>query len=951
MVIDTGASRADVTATRREIALQKQIIESTVPIVDRYGSALDALQVQLRKDLITIEQHNEVNRQLKAEFPQNIAAEQSYTAALHEGEAARRSLMTATDQMAESEKRLAEAKRGVVQLQNDGIITDDEAGRRLTALRANAPGVIQAERDRGDAIARGRALTEQWLPVSMRASRELAEVRAHHIANRVPIEAYRNAQIQLTAAQLTGIPIIGRFAGVVAGINPVLLPVVAGVAGWVAILKVAHVALDFATEKIAEQYAEMDKLVNSAEKLSVPVGQFQAMAHAADRADMTVDEFSKGYETMLGNLSKAAAGKPKALEAFNLIEVDAKRLKNEKPEEILRQVVSGLDGVGDASDRLRAAQSIFGDTEFLRLNLVDLIRANQILDDTRGRLTDLDKANLGELNKATKDLQFTFDSIWKRVAADLAPALAEAANAATDLLLDASKNQTFVDTMRQATDATHGLVLSAKELPSSLVGWGTAIESTSPKLMLLSTLADKISGAFAEIGQENRLVGEAAQRMSESGLEKALGSKLDDSSRGALGFVEKERAKAVEELSKEMEKLLDNLRDEAEYAGYAKEEIILLKLAEQGASQAVRDLAHSQASIALETQREKKHAEAVKQLSDSIEDQSAKLRLSGHAYEEWKLARANVEPELRAQLLATYDSGEAAKTQAEGVKKAEQAAKSHADSLKTLTDNLEKQRIKFGQSERAAFDYELTMHGMARADRETQLAKFDQMEQFKKEDAARKKGIETIKELEKSLRQVGLTESGKKLDDAKAAGITDKAQLQVIEKLQKELELRGNIHKQITASSGVIKAGSREAADAIAAAQRAALRQHMDDPTSRLVSAPIPKVRPFMDRIVGASVMDRTDMPMDAESPFAEAYRMMGKTDPVADRRREWNPIDMLMKSWKAPVDAAQWARPPQQMIIPRQDQEQINLQKQTVAVLNRIEQKTGPIEVEEVTL
>jgi len=832
MVIDTSAARGDVVATRREITLQKQIIEATVPVIDRYGSALDVLQTQLNKKLITLTQYTEANRQLRAEFPQNVALEQAVAAGMREVESATRSLMSAEDILADKERTIAIARDALRAQWEADIITLDEYQSKIVKLDQSlpslvekekalaaardkqnqvvtaevvraSPGEIQAEKDRAEAIARGKMLQEQWLPVSVRAKKELAEIKEHHLAGRVGIDSYRNAQIQLTAAQLTGIPIIGRFAATVAGVNPAILPIIAGMAGWAAILKVADSALDFATAKIKEQYKAMSELVNRSQQLSIPVGQFQAMAHSADIADMSVDEFSKGYETMLSNISKAAAGKPKALEAFDLINVDAKRLKDQQPDEILRQVTEGLGNLTDASDRVRAATGIFGDTDFLRLNVSDLMRANQILGDTRGRLTELDKSNLGELSKATKELQFAFDAIWKRVAADLAPALTDAASAATDLLLDASKNQEFVGVMREATDYVHGFTIIATGVPSLIMSWAQAIESANPKLMLMARAVGVISGQVSDIGEQRRLEQQAQTRVSVAEAEKFFGHSLSGEQRATAESSEDKRKEedAAQKAAEDAQQLTERLQLQVDTFGMS---------------------------------------------SDAIAIYNSELANNGRVNGEARQAlgqRLELERQHEAEMKA---AAEALKKKTDAEKKAREEEERRVEASKSLVERLTERAETAGMTGRQKQEREIDKTVIDPAARDAAKSLLDRAEAASSLAEANKKSADTVKDLEKQIRQSGMTAEEKRLDDLAVAGV-DAAQLSIIDTLQKELALREQIHETLTATSSVMKAGSREAADAIASAERAAITPQRRSgspiagggPVLPVVSAPI----------------------------------------------------------------------------------------------------------------
>jgi hypothetical protein len=178
MIVDTREFVEGVTLTRRELSLQKKILDETRTATENFSGGMKILEDQFRKGAIGPGAFVETARQLRAELPQNVAAQEAYNAALASGEAARRAAMTDEQQLAESQRKHQEALRGVVQLQNERVVSDAQAEEMLTRLREVAPEVLAAEQARSEAMRNGAAIRASLATEEQR----LAEVRSQSLA-------------------------------------------------------------------------------------------------------------------------------------------------------------------------------------------------------------------------------------------------------------------------------------------------------------------------------------------------------------------------------------------------------------------------------------------------------------------------------------------------------------------------------------------------------------------------------------------------------------------------------------------------------------------------------------------------------------------------------------------------------------------------------------------------
>lgn len=558
-----------LTATRKELNAVRAIMEESKTPLQRYAESWDRLNQLLNKELITVEAYNSELQKLRDDLPENIA--------LKKQQAAAEELAT---------KAANEA------LQQQQAIT-----------------------------ARAKQLDEQYMPVRKQAARDLAELRSHYQAGRVSVDSYRQGVLQLTAAQLTGVPIIGNLATSVANIGPAGFGAVAGLAAVGAAAAGTVSAIKLVADNIADQVGKIDDLITASQTIDIPVGQFQKLSYAADLADISASEFSGGMEKMLGSVSKAADGSAKLVRVFDMLGLDAGKLRDASPAETFEEITRAIDKVPNAADRVRAATAIFGSPDFLRVDVSHIESANKLFADLRGELTAVDVAKFNEMDDAIKEMNQTLDITWKKVAMEAVPAITQFAETATDVLVELNQSETFTDTIKSAADLLQGSVLVVRELKNEFDSFAN---SPAVQLLLkandlnpLNLVNDAAGRAIGFVGSQIQDVGATARA-----ADSVIATEQAGQQAGTGRFDATDTLDAHDEL-------LEKLRQEVEYYGLTREEIELLKLAEQGASQAIRDQAQELASQAIELRRldeaAQEAARAEEERAKTVERASAEL--------------------------------------------------------------------------------------------------------------------------------------------------------------------------------------------------------------------------------------------------------------------------------------------------------------------------------------
>lgn len=1062
MVLDSRNFVDGVVLTRRELQLQRSVLDQVRPSIENYGDTLDQMAELVRKNALTVEEYNAANRALRAEFPENAAAAELVNAVMAEGEAVRRQVMTADDALLEAERRhtdalaaneqlfrdnaqtaeqyrekieqllavspdvleaerarsealrhgqeiarsvmteeerflearqradaameaggleaeayarhlknlesqlpenaakeealreaeqrrqeqlregaaivdrnrtveerLADERQRATELLAAKALTEGEYERELRRINSLLPDVVAAERQREAAIARGAALNEQYTPTIIRARRELQEVHEAYAAGRMTAESYRNAQFQLGATIATGIPGMGQLAGVAgdaAGAMAALGPAgVIGAAAFVAITggaKLTSEAVSYAAEQVSRQIERIDQLSDTAQKIGVTANEYERLAYAASLADIEQATLTSGLEKALSATSKAADGNAKLGRVFEMLGLDARQLRSANAPELLEEITLGLDRIPNSADRVRAATAIFGSADFLRFDTENIGEAVRLLD---GLGANIDERAAGRLDDAVKELNVSLEVTWGKLAQAVTPALADAAEAAADFIVELNKNDGFQNALDNV-DASARLAAAAMRVAKDDAGkLSQAVDSVPTlgidftKMLPGGEILSGLLGGAKSLTQEFTGAVELVKSLdSITGNIPTIG---DSPRRGEDSAVDDTDTTSVDKLTEQLEQQAATMRDAVEYAGLTKEEIALLKLAEEGASQATRDAAAATASQIAEYERQAKAIEELGRQENEVAE-------------------------------ATKQASDVA---IEAEAKREKA-------VRQLIDPLQSQLNTLGLTEEQILANKLAIAGATAEETAMALAIRGEVSALDAQQDAAKKAAAGIADLEKQIRQAGMTADEKKLDDLAIAGVSDQ-DLAKIDHLQKELALREAIQKQAEATSFTVARGSKEEADAMAQAIKAAqmrlelARAGVIAPQVRGGSIPLSLPPGIGPQIGGGGQLPTTVAGLPA-SPLAvdnaiRAAALGGVTATASPAP----PIVVAMggsvlgSADPSPVASVPRQVAPVQQVVPKAMEQQLAEQRRANALLERIAEKNLTVEVEEVTL
>lgn len=272
-------------------------------------------------------------------------------------------------------------------------------------------------------------------------------------------------------------------------------------------------AVSYVTTQILNQIEAIDDLVAEADTLGIPVASFQAVAAAAELAELPVNKIGKSMERMLAAVSKGES--EKFLKVFDTLGLTAMELRDLAPDQAMGRILTALQGIGDQADRVRFAKEIFGDPDLLRLSADAIDEAGRRLESFGGKLSGLDVASFREFDDSWTKIKQNIEAVWTRFAIELLPAFKEAVTIMEEMPMEdvAAGMRAIADGATLAVLTVKELVRELKELvpPAWLVG---AIAKSAVGLSTGGVLAGEGVGAIGRgLGGDLQSLGESQRAL------------------------------------------------------------------------------------------------------------------------------------------------------------------------------------------------------------------------------------------------------------------------------------------------------------------------------------------------------------------------------------------------------------------------------------------------------
>lgn len=194
--------------------------------------------------------------------------------------------------------------------------------------------------------------------------------------------------------------------------------------------------IDMMVSGVTDAVERVDQLTDTARSLGETVGDVQAFQFALDRlGNVSGEKAVQSLQKIQATLGRIAIGDNAAgAQVLERLGLDAQRLSLENPIEQFRQLQGAISGIADPSERAAVAQELLGKSA------ADLL---PVLSSSNGEFDALiaKAEKLGftisedgveafdRMKDSIDDASKSLDSIYMRIASDLAPSISEIADA------------------------------------------------------------------------------------------------------------------------------------------------------------------------------------------------------------------------------------------------------------------------------------------------------------------------------------------------------------------------------------------------------------------------------------------------------------------------------------------------------------------------------------------
>jgi hypothetical protein len=206
---------------------------------------------------------------------------------------------------------------------------------------------------------------------------------------------------------------------------------------------------------------QASEFVSTLDKLSITTGmsveELQRFSNVARYADSDISTLAMSINRMQLNLSSQGEEGDKVRKMLDDMGVSYKNADGslKSSAEIFPEIIEGLKGLGSSSERVTAANAIFGRSYQSLAGYLNMSKSEmQEYFDSANVLTDAQTQKLRDYERATKDLNAASATLARTAGGDVAPGLTSVYEALTDIETGLSTDTPLVDTLN---DSLHTL--------------------------------------------------------------------------------------------------------------------------------------------------------------------------------------------------------------------------------------------------------------------------------------------------------------------------------------------------------------------------------------------------------------------------------------------------------------------------------------------------------------
>jgi len=270
---------------------------------------------------------------------------------------------------------------------------------------------------------------------------------------------------------------------------------------WTAAAAAAAAGVAFLVKGQADAVQEADAY---AKRLNIATQELLALQTAAGKFNIEAEDVNEGLKNMVERLGEASLeGRGATFDAIAKLGLNLKELEDLSTAEKFIEISDALSKLDSESERTFLSMEI-GQEEFFKLaefadlgreGMTDLIKEAERLN---GNLSDIDIQNIRDMEASAGAAQAAFNSIFREIAASLAPAMSEMFSIASDLFV--LFRQEGLPIIGEWSTKISDIFLNFVDnvLPSILTAGSAAFNGLS---LLMTSLVDVAGQVFGAIGE------------------------------------------------------------------------------------------------------------------------------------------------------------------------------------------------------------------------------------------------------------------------------------------------------------------------------------------------------------------------------------------------------------------------------------------------------------------
>jgi hypothetical protein len=429
-----------------------------------------------------------------------------------------------------------------------------------------------------------------------------------------------------------GMPVIGKYVGMIGRIHPAAIAATAGIAGLAAGVAALYKATRLYVSQVTAQFDKIDAVAKRAKATGFdPTSLIGIERGAALVAGVDESVTERSLAIFVRRLGEVKMGSGEAKRALDAMGLSVESLVRLSPTQALQQISDRFRLIETTAEKAATAQWLFGRAGAQLVPLLEeggdaIAQFIQEADEMRLGFSLDEAENVERYNDAVSDLSRTWEGLWRQVAIQAAPGMAQAMEEITQMLKDPELQEAISELIRllaafgQAAPLylhyAKAMVPVAADLADTALTRGTGRQAWS-----IGSLLWGDSSADEETAKMNE-VDEALEKIQER-LRIEEGLNIPE----ILGIEDEEE---ISDALKQTESLIDRYRDLIDTFGMSAREAEIYRMERDAVTDEEREAVESARRLAEELDE---LDAAQRSLNESVAEQDKKWK---EAEREWE---------------------------------------------------------------------------------------------------------------------------------------------------------------------------------------------------------------------------------------------------------------------------------------------------------------------------